>query len=347
LYLFHMLYLPQFFLYNYFILVFLIAVLALIIGKHVSLTRDKITLSLKFIKKYGGTFFDYSHPIFIIALVALVEGLFGRWLLQYYGGSIEQGFYSLSYQIGAICFLFTGAMTPLLMREYSILHGTGNIGEMRRLFERYVPMLFTIAAFFSCFIMVQAKSVVRIIGGEAFQGGILAVAIMALYPIHQTYGQLTSSLFYATGRTRLYRNIAVFFSLVGVPTTYFMIAPPDKFGLNAGATGLAAKMVIINIIAVNVQLYFNTRLLNLNYRRFLLHQALCMSILVGLAYIVSGAVSHFIGHPVAGVPLSGVFYSAAVFGITCLKPEIFGFRKQDLLQAAKRLSDFVKKPTSK
>ena len=143
-------------------------------------------------------------------------------------------------------------MTPLITREFAISFGEKDLREMARLFRRYIPMLYAIAAYFACFIAVEASKVTFIMGGEKFQHAALAVMIMAFYPIHQTYGQLSGSVFYATGQTALYRNIGVAFMLIGLPVTYFLIAPPEKFGLNAGATGLAIKMVAIAFFSVNV-----------------------------------------------------------------------------------------------
>ncbi len=39
-----------------------------------------------------------------------------------------------------------------------------------------------------------------------------------------------------------------------------------------GAVGLAWKMILIQFIGVNIQLYFNTKLLNLDMKHFLWHQ---------------------------------------------------------------------------
>ena len=99
------------------------------------------------------------------------------------------------YQIGSLCFLFTGAMTPLFTRELSIAFSNGDLPRMAELFRRYIPMLYSIAAFFSCFIAVQADKVVYIFGGNKFEGAATAVTIMAFYPLHQTYGQLSGSVF--------------------------------------------------------------------------------------------------------------------------------------------------------
>ena len=75
-------------------------------------------------------------------------------------------------------------MTPLFMRELSIAHENKDLDKMKRMFRRYMPILYAITAYFSCFIAVEADKVVYIFGGNRFNGAIIAVAIMAFYPIH-------------------------------------------------------------------------------------------------------------------------------------------------------------------
>jgi len=55
---------------------------------------------------------------YVYALVGLFMGILDRWLLQVFSGSAEQRFYRVSYQSGAVRFLFTSAMTPLIRREF-------------------------------------------------------------------------------------------------------------------------------------------------------------------------------------------------------------------------------------
>lgn len=265
--------------------------------------------------------------------MGLITGILDRWLLQVFSGSVQQGFFGLSYQIGALCFLFTSAMTPLLMREFSIAFGNKDLTQMSVLFRRYIPLLYSIAAYFSCFIALQADKVIYIFGGNKYKGAIMAVTIMAFYPIHQTYGQLSGSVFYATGQTALYRNIGVIFMLIGLPVTYFLIAPPEKMGLNAGATGLAIKMVFIQFIAVNVQLYYNAKLLKLSFWKYLGHQILSVGCLLVIATIVTLGVDKVLGiseRIISSFLLAGVFYTLMVICLVYSLPVIFGLKRQDV-----------------
>ena len=257
LFIFHKLNLTHLFYYHYLILFFLCGAFIWVMANNKYSMKQDWTMTLVKIKGYFKEFYLYSHPLLVYALVGLIAGILDRWLLQHYAGSVQQGFFGLSYQIGAICFLFTSAMTPLIMREFSIAFGKKDLVQMATLFRRYIPMLFSIAAYFGCFIAMQADKVIYIFGGDKYKNAFLAVTIMAFYPIYQTYGQLSGSVFYATGQTGLYRNIGIIFMLIGLPVTYFLIASREQWGLDAGATGLAIKMVSLQLIAVNVQLYFN------------------------------------------------------------------------------------------
>lgn len=285
------------------------------------------------ITAYAREFTKYSHPLFTFSLVGMGANLFDRWLLQVFGGSVQQGFYGLSYQIGALCFVFSGAMTPLLTREFAVAFGKNDWGQMAHLFRRYIPMLYSVAAFLACFVAVQADKITYIIGGKSFKGAAMAVTIMAFYPIYQTYGQLSGSVFYATGQTALYRNIGILFLLAGVPMTYLLVSPADKMGLDAGATGLALKLVLIQIFATNVQLYFNARLLKLSFWRYVLHQLGSVGCFLTISFLVALGLNRCVALQdkiILNLVLALVLYAVTVMIIASFQPALFGLRKGDL-----------------
>jgi O-antigen/teichoic acid export membrane protein len=285
------------------------------------------------ITTYAREFINYSHPLFTFSLVGMGANIFDRWLLQVFGGSVQQGFYGLSYQIGVLCFVFSGAMTPLITREFAVAFGKNDLGQMAHLFRRYIPMLYSVAAFLACFVAVQADKITYIIGGKSFTGAVTAVTIMAFYPIYQTYGQLSGSVFYATGQTALYRNIGIIFLLAGIPLTYLLVAPANKLGLNAGATGLALKLVLIQVFANNVQLYFNARLLKLSFWRYVMHQFGSVSCFLTIAFLVALGLNRTVALQdkiILNLVLALVLYSATVMIIALFQPALFGLRKGDL-----------------
>jgi len=292
-------------------------------------------------------FYNYSLPLFVAAILGLITSIFDRWVLQFFYGSVEQGFYGLSYQISSICILFTVAMVPLLTREMTIAFGQKDLTEMARLFRRHIPTLYSIAAFISCFIVFQAEKVINIMGGAQFHGALLATTFMALYPMHQTYGQLTASIFYATGETTTYRNISIIITMVGIPLTYLLVAPKNLMGLQAGATGLALKLVLVNIFSVNLQLYFNARLLGLRFWRYVGHQFLSAGCLLALSFLAKWGVDHLPalhGRVLASFFLAGICYTLLAALVTGFFPALIGVSRQDMrsfFQVAKRKCGFA------
>jgi O-antigen/teichoic acid export membrane protein len=282
---------------------------------------------------YMREFYRYSHPLFTYSLLAMLVGIFDKWLLQRFGGSIQQGFYGLSYQIGAICFLSASAMTPLLLREFSIAYGNRDMKQIAVLFRRYIPLLYSITAYFSCFIVVQADNVINLFGGEKYREAAVAVAIMALFPIHQTYGQMSSSVFYATGQTRLFRNISVLTMIFSLPITYFLIAPPEHLGIGAGAIGLAVKMVLVQFVDVNIALYFNTKFLKLSFLKYFGHQLLNVTCLLAAALVATACATYIVSPQesrILNFTMSGVLYTGVAIAITFLVPAVFGLREGDV-----------------
>lgn len=284
-------------------------------------------------RAYTREFFDYSHPLFVQALLSFAMLSAERWLLQWFDGSAEQGFFALSQKVSMACFLFVSAMTPLVMRELSIAWGRKDAAGMGRLLNRFAPLLYVVAAYFSCFTLAEGAALVRIFGGEEFAAAILPVQIMALYPLHQAYGQLTGAVFHATGRTRILRNMAAAECVYGLAAAWTLLAPSHLFGLHLGATGLACKTVFVQMLTVNLYLWLASRFVPLRFWRNLLHQIWSLAALLALAFACREA-SLLAGlGGVESLPrffLSGALYSGCAILVAALLPAFLGLSRQEV-----------------
>ncbi len=290
-------------------------------------------LSRHQMKNYLSEFYKYTHPLFVYTVIGMVLGILDRWMLQKFGGSVQQGFFGLSFQIATVCFLFTSAMTSLITREFSIAYGKNDMASVASLFRRYLPLFFSVAAFFACFASVQADIITRIFGGRQFAGAFLPVMIMALYPIHQTYGQLVGAIFFASGETKLYRNILIFFNSLGLPFSYVILAHSEWFGFRQAATGLAIKFVILQFLSVNSLLFFSTRLLKLSFIKYLGHQVVCMGCLGAAALFSEAIILQIVtlkGNVIFHFVASGLLYTGFVMTLAYLWPVIFGLSRGDI-----------------
>jgi O-antigen/teichoic acid export membrane protein len=325
--------LTNYFFYQYFIILFLSLLFIWIIRESGILKSENWKLTWLNFKNYFHEFYTYSHPLLFGFLFGFVSGILDRWLLQYFGGSVEQGFYGLSFQISAVSTLFTGAMSMLIMREFSIAFSKSDLRHMAYLFRRFIPLLYSISAYISCFVAVQSDNLIFLMGGSQYKNAYFAVFIMSFYPIHQTYGQLSGSVFLATGQTKLYARLGIFSVILGLPMVFFLVATSKFFGLDLGATGLAIKMVLIQVIFVNIQLYYNSRLLNLNFWKYIGHQIVCVGCLLIISIVVMWFVSNGLNlanQVIISFLLSGMLYTGLVGILVYFQPIVFGITSHDI-----------------
>lgn len=334
LYLLRPISLTGFFVYQYLILIFLILGWWWILhcaGRALwpseSLTKPQRAM-------YRNEFATYAAPLFVFQVVGFISGIADRWLLQTFAGSAQQGFFGLSFQIGSLCFLMSGAMAPLFWREMAREHGAGNHEGMQTMFRRQVPLFYAIAAYLSVFVALEADKVSRIVGGEQFAAAAVPIAIMACYPIHQTYGQLNAGFLMATGHTRAYRNIGLVSSTFQLAITFWMLAPARLGGLGLGAIGLALAMVISQFVSVNLQLRFITKSLGLSYAGLLWHQLVCVAGLAAIGVVCVVSTDRWIGPPLLSLGVGGIAYTAGAAALVWTWPSLVSRSQQELREQA-------------
>jgi len=333
LYVLHQINLANYFYFQYVVLAFLIVSFIFIMKRGGYLPERSFGMPISKVKNYLKEFYDYSHPLVVYSIIGVIANIFDRWLLQVFGGSAQQGFFGFSLQISALCFLFAGALTPLLMREFSISYAKKDLKEMGRLFQRHIPVLLFVTAFLTCFMASQTGKIIRLMGGEKYSNSFWPLFIMAFYPIYQVYGQICGSVFFAADKTKLYCNVGIFFLLAGIPATYLFIAPKAYFGLDSGATGLAIKTILMPILGVNVLLYLNAKILRFSFRKYLFNQLSTTGLLLIGAFLASAATNLILGNLAGNLPkllLGGVFYTSLVAASVYFFPGIFAMRNDDI-----------------
>jgi O-antigen/teichoic acid export membrane protein len=254
-------------------------------------------------KVYLRELWKFTQPLWLYSLVGMLVGQFDRWILLRSAGDVEFGYYSAGLQIGALCFAFASALTQLLIGEYTRAVAENNLERLRVLFVRSVGGLYVVSAYLGIFCAVNAEVVTVCYGGEKFRAGAFTVAALCLYPLHQTYGQLSGSLFLARGETRAYATLGNTSALLGVGITTVCVLPAF---LNWGSFGLAVKMVLTQLFLANLQLYHNSRLLGLSFGGLLLQQ-------VGVA-LAFGLAAVFVKFSVNAVGVSGIWPTLIISG---------------------------------
>jgi len=312
------------------LLIFIIASILVLYKKHII----QYTLIIKKIniKPFISEFISYCYPLIPFTITTVFVGIFDIWLLQKYAGIIDVGFYGLAFQIASMSFIFTSSMTPVITREFGKCYEEKNYLLLKKIFNRYVPILYSISVYFGIFIFFQSKNIISIFTSKEFSSSFWVVSIMGLYPIHQTYGQINSSIFFVTERTKLYRNIEISSMLIGIAMSLILISL-----LNLGARGLAIKMVLMQIISVNIELYYNCKLLQIKFSTFVKHQLTTILFFIFPAIISSYIFNTYINNHLNAFLLAGISYTILMIVLIYFFPSIISLTKTEMSKMIHRI----------
>ena len=148
------------------------------------------------------------------------------------------------------------------------------------------------------------------------------------------FGQVSGAVFFATDRTRLYRNIGMFSFLLGLPISAVLILGAGRLGLPSVSVGLAIKTVAMQIVVTNLQLYSNGKLLGFALWRYVLHQVGCIAMFLAIAagsrWLVDGFVVPAAAPWWSGFLVSGAFYSGLCALTIGTIPRLAGLEQDDL-----------------
>jgi len=206
-------------------------------------------------------YLEYGSPL-ALSTIAAAAYLFGdTWMLQRFGGSINQGLYQAAYQFAAISLFATTSILQVLWKELADAFGRKDTARVFQLYSRIARIVFAAGAVVSGFLIPWANELVRVMLGASFEKSGIILALLFIYPIHQALGQVTDTLALAIDETPLFSKVTIGYTAVSLVVSYLVLAPRAGLvpGLALGPTGLAVKIVCLNILSVNTLGYLIAR----------------------------------------------------------------------------------------
>ena len=304
----------------------------IILFKNMRLTKIQLV-------EYFKEFYQFSSPLIINGIVVVFAMVFDIWLIQYYYGSVEQGYYTLALKISAIVILLISPISVLLLREMSQKYEKKSVKEIRKMYKKYSYLFCFIAAYFSIFISSNAEFIGMVIGGEEFKDALMIIMLMALYPVHNVYGLIVSNILLVRGRTDFLRNVALITLIPGVAISFFLIAPVESHGFGLGAMGLAIKVLAIQFISVNIYLMNVVKYLKLSFLKEVGNQVVIILTLYALVKLTQYSVLLYIDNMFIIFIVSGIFYSVLAYALIMFYPAIIGMTYTEV----RHYSEMIKK----
>ncbi len=207
-------------------------------------------------------YWDYCKPMLLLALVGFAYDFSNKWMLQRFGGSAQQGYFQIANQFAAVSLLATTSVLNVFWKEIAHAWEMQNLARVEMLYQRVSRGLVMLGAIVSGLLLPWSEQIVTVTLGAAYSQAWPVLAIMLLYPIHQSMGQIGGTMLLASGQTRNYMLVSVSTMLVSIPLTYYILAPTTGMllpGLDMGAIGMACLMVVLGIVSVNIQAWVIAR----------------------------------------------------------------------------------------
>ena len=298
---------------------------------------NKLSISINEFKLQFKPFITYSSPLLTLMFFSFFTGFISRSILQQFGGSIEQGYFSFSDSISAFIIIFSTSITPLLLREFSIFYDNKNTVEFKNTFNTSLLFFTGLSSFFCALIFFNVEIITEIIAGDSFKSSFLSTKIMLLYPILYVTNNILNTVLYSMGKTILLRNILIIIGILQLIFTFIFVAPAQYYGLNLGAIGFGISLVIVTMLNYLILLFYCAKLLKFNFIRSILQILRIIFIFIFLSFITKLTLSYFIENKYFTFVIIGFIYSLITIITFYIFPYYFGVKKSQLDNILKKI----------
>lgn len=221
-------------------------------------------------KNIFNEFWIYCSPFIPLTIFGFINDFGEKWMLQTWGGAEEQAYFGIAAQYASIALLATVSIIKPFWKEIAEANKKKDFKLVKKLYVNSTRLLFFIGLIVSIPLLPWANDILFIILGESYAAGSITFTIMLLYPIHQSIGQINGTMFYATEKTRSYVIGNIIFMIFSVLTTIIVLAPKNFLipGLNLGSEGVALKLVLLQLIQVNLFSWYLSKIFKWNFDGF-------------------------------------------------------------------------------
>lgn len=257
-------------------------------------------------------FWQYCRPMLMLALFSGVYLFADKWLLQAFGGAVQQGFFQVATQFSLIAILVTGSVLGVFWKEIAEASATGNPPRVAMLYKYATRILVVLSASLAGVIVPWSEEIVFHFLGADYTQSWKVVAIMLICPIFQSLSQINGTFLMAISKTKLFSAIGAFGMLISLPISYWAVAPATAVvpGLEMGALGIALKEVSTTVLMVGIQSFFIAA--SQGWRIDLAFHLIATAAMLLLGYLAKVFVSGAMGYALVGLNKASLIVSISL-----------------------------------
>lgn len=290
-------------------------------------------------------FWRYCALFIPYAWLGFAHDFADRWMLQHWGGAIQQSYYAVAQQFASVALLATSSILRIFWKEIAEAHHDGNRQRVEQLYLKVSRLLYFVGAIVAGGLLPWTTEILHLALGPAYVSGATTLMLMFLYPVHQSMGQIGSTMLYATGRVHTQVISGIIFMALSLVMAYFMLAPNNELipGLDLSSQGLALKMLLMQFVQVNVIAWLIARIFGWKFDW--LYQLVGLASCVALGWVVRAVVQSLLDGLVPvifqAIVAAGLYACSIVLFLIWL-PWVGGLTRLEIFIAARNLVRMAK-----
>lgn len=296
-------------------------------------------------KQTLGAYWAYCRPMAWMSVAGFVYLFADKWMLQRFGGASQQGYFQVASQFAQISLLATTSILNVFWKEIAEASARSDHDRVARLYRKVNRGLVILSASIAGLLQPWSEQIVAILLGPTYVNAWPALAIMLLYPIHQSMGQIGGTMLLARGHTRIHAIVSTAILPVYALCSYLAMAPTTGVlvpGLGLGAVGMAGNMVLLNILAVNIQAWVIARIGGWDFDW--LYQMIGIPLMLGLGYLAKTMVgllwkldSAGTSDVIGAIVFVCFVYAVSVAAIIWTLPWLIGMEREEIRRSVGKL----------
>jgi len=283
-------------------------------------------------------FWRYCLPFVPYAWLGFAHNFADRWMLQHWGGAAEQAYYAVASQFSAVALLATTSILRIFWKEIAEAHHRQDVDRVHRLYLKVSRGLYFVGAMIVGGLLPWTSEIIQRTLGASYAGGEATLMLMLIYTVHQSMGQIGGTMLYATDNGRIQVMVGIGYMTSSLVVAYLLMAPGNAIipGLALASRGLAWKMLVLQLVQVNIMAWFIARIFG--WRFDWSFQIVGLGLAIAAGWLAKAMVVSFLVAPwwvmiLAMVPVYLLMLAAVLY----LMPWLGGLKRADMLQAISAL----------
>lgn len=304
------------------------------------------------ISAYIKRWWSYASPLILLEYYKPIVAYLGIYLLQRWYGSAEQGYFALAAKWSAFVLVFTTSALSIFWREIAHAMANDEQESATKIYSKFTNLLFFLALVLCTWLSFNSGLLVEILVGDEYQAAIPVLALMAFYPLQQTYGQINIAALKGAEKTKIVRNLGVWLSIPDVLLSYFLLASSTAPipGLNLGAIGIAIRMVIYGLMSVQMYEWMSHKTFGLNFMKTFIQKISVAIIILTCGWLtltmLRVQLSRLDFPPHYVFLLNTAIYFTTVSIIVFLRPQLLGISRNEMNENINKIKTILKETVS-